>query len=88
MKYRRSQCRLLVRFRGTDVGEAIEPEGCSSRNLPNDVTRAIVGYFPILFIDKTFKEGAPLFGAIRYNAGGIAPIKNLALKTDCVRVMI
>ena len=54
--------RLLVRFRGTDVGEASEPEGCSSRSLPNDVTRALIEYFLFLFIDKTFSEGeAPPF---------------------------
>ena len=50
-------CRLLVHFRGTDVGEAIEPEGCSSRNLPNDVTRALIEYYLIRFIDKTCTEG-------------------------------
>ena len=63
---------FLVRFRGTDVGEASEPEGFSSRSLPNDVTRALIEYFLFLFIDNTFREGeVPLFGAIWYNAGGI-----------------
>ena len=31
--------RILVRFREADVGEASEPEGCSSRSLSNDVAR-------------------------------------------------
>ena len=55
-------CTLLERFRVTDVGEASEPEGCSSRCLPNNVTRALIEYFSFLFIDKTFNEGeAPPF---------------------------
>ena len=50
-------CTQLVRFRGTDVGEASGPERFNSRSLPNDVTRALIEYFLSLFIDKIFNEG-------------------------------
>ena len=47
----------LVRFRVTDVGEASEPEGCSSRSLRCSVTRAIIEHFVIcpFFICKEVK---------------------------------
>jgi hypothetical protein len=40
-----SYCSALVRFRVTDVGEASESVGCSSRSLPNSVTRAASEHF-------------------------------------------
>jgi len=36
---------ILVRFRETDVGEVSEPEGRSSRNLPDSVTLAVIEHF-------------------------------------------
>ena len=35
----------LVHYREIDVGEASEPEGCSSRSLPNSITRAVITDF-------------------------------------------
>jgi len=35
----------LVHYREIDVGEASEPEGCSSRSLSNSITRAVITDF-------------------------------------------
>ncbi len=40
---------VLVPFRVTDVGEASEPAGYSSRSFPDSVTRAIIDYFAVCF---------------------------------------